>query len=124
MLAATILALTIILLIVCHKWRLGARDIEGYWRATQDGDHIGREYNVISRGEGVQIVGRNSADGPLVSLDGDVRFLRRICVRGLANGAKNKLKCGTVDLQGRHIDWGGGYRWVREGVYHCASCIT
>lgn len=129
LLASTILALTIIVIVICYKWRLNAHDLEGYWRATQDGDHIGREYSItvdpnLEYEGGILVIGRNDSDSPVMTFKGSVKFLRRVCMAGQLTSGKIQYHCGTVDLQGRHIDWGGGHRWVREGIYSCSSCIA
>jgi hypothetical protein len=121
-----VLALVIIVIVISHKWRLSPRDLEGYWRVTRDGDHIGREYQISAdphSENGIQITGRSGPKGPLLSFRGAVKFLRKVCVWDLQNTDGSTLTCGSVDLQGRHLDWGGGIRWVREGVYNCSSCI-
>lgn len=127
---ATLLAITIILIVVCRKWRLDAADVSGYWRTTLDGEHVGGEYNIVPVPEAgkrrIRIIGRSSPIAPLVTIEGDVRFLRRICVpsSSLRDGDGSTLVCGSVDLQGRHLDWGKGHRWVREGLFECPNCIA
>ncbi len=110
---ATIIAVVFILSVASYKWRLRAGDIVGYWRPVKDDEDTGGEYQIAPGGA---VAGRPSIKTPTAILDtARVGFPRRVCI-----GAR----CGSVDLSGRHLSWGGGERWVREGVFDCASCLN
>lgn len=123
--SAIIIAIIIIVLAVCFRLRIAPQDIVGFWRPMFRGEPRGGEYRItqvpIAAAEDharLLIEGRNADTGPVLRMHGMVRFLRKICIDGQGG------KCGRLDLTGRHIDWGGGETWIREGILHCKNCIT
>ncbi len=110
--AATVIAVVVILAVAAHKWRLRAGDIVGYWRPVKNDEDTGGEYQINPGGH---VEGRSSAKAVIVPGAASVAFPRRVCIDG---------RCGSLDLSGRHLSWGGGERWVREGVFDCASCLN
>jgi hypothetical protein len=120
---SAVLALLLVVIYVCCRWRLKPGDLTGYWRSTEGptyrmepvgdtGEHSGLlEQTFLSTGkvrvQGVTAVSEANTRTPDANgAVGKIAFFRRICIGG---------KCGSVDFGQRHIEW-GKERWVREGL--------
>jgi hypothetical protein len=124
---ATAIAGVFVLVYALKKWRLRPRDAVGFWRANLNGVDTGDEIKISLGGKGLRPLPPKTPPYPQKTDDtltasthsqtqkADVRFLRRVCIGD---------NCGTMDLSGRHIEWGKGLQWIREGVFNCQSCVT
>lgn len=94
-----LIALMVLVILICVRYRLRAADVGGYW-----GTFDGAQYFIRARGTDVEV------SSPKMSAYGHISPLSRgICVGAL---------CGTVDFGARWIMWDNGDAWMKYGVGH------
>lgn len=102
MIALAVLVVLVVLLI----WRL--QNVEGDWQVLHGRIPTGTGVRVLRGGHDVEVTVGDATDQKMARvLFPGRKHSRLLCIRG---------RCGILTLSGRHINWGGGVRWARQGL--------